>query len=80
VLTLRHKEGIKRQDVAAQVARTKETAMEVRKVPSRQGIDAGVDAQVGALALALFDRFVESGGGGKDFSGIITMIRAGKPA
>jgi hypothetical protein len=33
---------------------------------------------VGALALALFDRFVESGGGGKDFSGIITMIREGK--
>ncbi len=42
--------------------------------------DAGVDAQVGALALALFDRFVEGGGGGKDFSGIITMIREGKRA
>jgi 3-hydroxyisobutyrate dehydrogenase len=40
--------------------------------------DAGVDAKVGALALALFDRFVEGGGGGKDFSGIITMIREGK--
>jgi NADH-quinone oxidoreductase subunit J len=38
VLTLRHKEGVKRQDVAAQVARTKATAMEVRKVPSRTGV------------------------------------------
>jgi NADH-quinone oxidoreductase subunit J len=38
VLTLRHKTGIKRQDIAAQVARTKETAMEVKKVPSRQGV------------------------------------------
>jgi NADH-quinone oxidoreductase subunit J len=40
VLTLRHKEGVKRQNVADQVARTKETAMDVVKVPSRQGIDA----------------------------------------
>jgi 3-hydroxyisobutyrate dehydrogenase len=40
--------------------------------------DAGVDAKVGALALALFDRFVENGGANKDFSGIITMIREGK--
>ena len=38
VLTLRHKDGVKRQDVAAQVARTKATAMEVRKVPSRTGV------------------------------------------
>ncbi|CAH1661839.1 NADH-quinone oxidoreductase subunit J [Hyphomicrobiales bacterium] len=38
VLTLRHKPNIKRQDVAAQVARNKATAMEVRKVPSRQGV------------------------------------------
>ena len=38
VLTLRRKEGVKRQDVAAQVARTKATAMEVRKVPSRTGV------------------------------------------
>ncbi|MDJ1156755.1 NADH-quinone oxidoreductase subunit J [Chelatococcus sp. SYSU_G07232] len=38
VLTLRHKAGIKRQDVAAQVARTKATAIEVRKVPFRQGV------------------------------------------
>jgi len=38
VLTLRHKPGVKRQDIATQVARTKETAMEVKKVPSRQGV------------------------------------------
>ena len=38
VLTLHHKPGVKRQDVAAQVARTPETAVEVRKVPSRAGI------------------------------------------
>jgi NADH-quinone oxidoreductase subunit J len=38
VLTLRHKEGVKRQNVADQVARTKATAMEVRKVPSRTGV------------------------------------------
>ena len=37
-LTLRHKAGVKRQDIAAQVARTRETAIEVVKVPSRQGI------------------------------------------
>jgi NADH-quinone oxidoreductase subunit J len=38
VLTLRHKEGVKRQDIAAQVARNRDTAIEVRKVPFRQGI------------------------------------------
>jgi NADH-quinone oxidoreductase subunit J len=38
VLTLHHKAGVKRQDVGAQVARTPETAVEVRKVPSRVGI------------------------------------------
>ena len=38
VLTLRHKEGIKRQDIAAQVARTKATAMEIRQVRPGQGI------------------------------------------
>ena len=38
VLTLRHKEGVKRQNIADQVARTKETAMEVKKVPSRAGV------------------------------------------
>jgi NADH-quinone oxidoreductase subunit J len=38
VLSLRHKPNVKRQDVAKQVARTKATAMDVRKVPSRQGV------------------------------------------
>ncbi len=38
VLTLRHKEGVKRQDIDVQNARTKATAMEVRKVPSRAGV------------------------------------------
>jgi NADH-quinone oxidoreductase subunit J len=38
VLTLRHKEGLKRQNIAEQVARTPATAVELRKVPSRAGI------------------------------------------
>jgi NADH-quinone oxidoreductase subunit J len=38
VLTLRERPGIKRQNVVAQNARTKETAMEVRKVPSHAGL------------------------------------------
>jgi len=38
VLTLRHKQGVKRQDPGAQSARTKEQAMEIRKVQSGQGI------------------------------------------
>jgi NADH-quinone oxidoreductase subunit J len=38
VLTLHHKAGVKRQDAGAQVARTPETAVELRKVPSRVGI------------------------------------------
>jgi len=38
VLTLHHKTGVKRQDVGAQNARTPETAVELRKVPSRVGI------------------------------------------
>jgi NADH-quinone oxidoreductase subunit J len=38
VLTLRHKEGVKRQDIARQVARTPATAIEIKKVPSRTGI------------------------------------------
>jgi len=33
VLTLRHKQGVKRQSVAAQVARGKRTAIDVVKVP-----------------------------------------------
>jgi NADH-quinone oxidoreductase subunit J len=38
VLTLRHKAGVKRQNIAKQNARTPAEAVEVRKVPSRQGI------------------------------------------
>jgi NADH-quinone oxidoreductase subunit J len=38
VLTLRHKPGVKRQNIADQVARTKETAMEVRQVRPGQGL------------------------------------------
>ncbi|MFN4141656.1 NADH-quinone oxidoreductase subunit J [Aestuariivirga sp.] len=38
VLTLRHKQGVKRQDISAQVARTPATAIEVVKVKPGQGI------------------------------------------
>jgi NADH-quinone oxidoreductase subunit J len=38
VLTLRHKPGVKRQNIAEQVARTPKTAIEVRKVRSGEGI------------------------------------------
>jgi NADH-quinone oxidoreductase subunit J len=38
VLTLRHKAGVRRQNVAIQNARTPTEAVEVRKVASRQGI------------------------------------------
>ncbi len=38
VLTLRHKAGVKRQNVAIQNARTPAEAVEVRKVASRQGV------------------------------------------
>jgi NADH-quinone oxidoreductase subunit J len=38
VLTLNHKPGVKRQNIGVQVARNPETAVEVRKVPSRAGI------------------------------------------
>jgi NADH-quinone oxidoreductase subunit J len=38
VLTLRHREHIKRQDINQQVARTPETAIEVVKVKPGQGI------------------------------------------
>jgi NADH-quinone oxidoreductase subunit J len=40
VLTLRHKPGVKRQDIAKQNARTPAEAVELRKVASRQGIEA----------------------------------------
>ncbi len=39
VLTLRERPGVKRQDIGAQVARTKATAMEVRKVASGAGLE-----------------------------------------
>ncbi|QPC44810.1 NADH-quinone oxidoreductase subunit J [Kaustia mangrovi] len=38
VLTLRHKEGVKRQVIADQVARTPETGVEIRKVRPGQGL------------------------------------------
>jgi NADH-quinone oxidoreductase subunit J len=40
VLTLRHREGVKRQDVAAQVARDPRTAIEIRQVETGRGIEA----------------------------------------
>lgn len=38
VLTLRERVGVKRQDIAQQVARTRETAIEIKKVASGQGV------------------------------------------
>ena len=38
VLTLRERVGVRRQDISKQNARTQETAVEVRKVPFRQGV------------------------------------------
>ena len=38
VLTLHHKENVKRQNIARQVARTRETAIEMRKVEPGQGL------------------------------------------
>ena len=38
VLTLRHREGVKRQDITAQVARTPATAIEIKKVETGKGI------------------------------------------
>ena len=38
VLTLRHKPGVKRQSIAAQVARTPATAIEIRKVETGKGL------------------------------------------
>ncbi len=38
VLTLRHKDGVKRQNISDQVARTPETSVEVRKVETGKGI------------------------------------------
>lgn len=38
VLTLRHRPGIRRQSISAQVSRTREEAIEIRDIPPRQGI------------------------------------------
>jgi NADH-quinone oxidoreductase subunit J len=38
VLTLRHKEGVRRQDISIQVARTPATAIEIKKVETGKGI------------------------------------------
>jgi NADH-quinone oxidoreductase subunit J len=38
VLTLRHKEGVKRQSISDQVARSPATAIEIRKVQPGQGL------------------------------------------
>ncbi len=38
VLTLHHKVGVKRQDIPTQNARTPESAIEIKKVPSRAGL------------------------------------------
>ena len=38
VLTLRHKEGVKRQSISVQVARTPATAIEIKKVKTGQGL------------------------------------------
>ena len=38
VLTLRRREGVRRQNIGAQISRPREAAVEVRKVPSRSGI------------------------------------------
>jgi NADH-quinone oxidoreductase subunit J len=39
VLTLRHKEGVRRQSIAEQVARTPATSIEIRKVESGRGLE-----------------------------------------
>ncbi len=38
VLSLRRREGVRRQNIGAQISRPREAAIEVRKVPSRSGI------------------------------------------
>jgi NADH-quinone oxidoreductase subunit J len=38
VLTLRHKPNVKRQNIADQVARTKATAIKIRRVRPGQGV------------------------------------------
>jgi 3-hydroxyisobutyrate dehydrogenase len=38
---------------------------------------AGAHTPLGAAALGLYERFVAEGGAGRDFSGIIEMLRRG---
>src|SRR3546814_7318054 len=38
VLTLRHREGVRRQSIARQTARTRAQSIEVKQVPSRSGV------------------------------------------
>lgn len=45
VLTLRHKEGVRRQSISAQVARRPDTAIEVVKVPSGGAIVPSAEGQ-----------------------------------
>jgi NADH-quinone oxidoreductase subunit J len=40
VLTLHHRVRVRRQNIAAQVARTPKTAIEIRTVRPGQGVDA----------------------------------------
>jgi len=39
VLTLRHRDGVKRQSIAAQVAREPSSAIEIKKVESNKGLE-----------------------------------------
>jgi NADH-quinone oxidoreductase subunit J len=45
VLTLRHRAGVRRQNVAAQVGRTRAQAVSVVHAPSGQGVDLGAPAE-----------------------------------
>ncbi|WP_282608192.1 NADH-quinone oxidoreductase subunit J [Pelagibius sp. Alg239-R121] len=38
VLTLRQREGVRRQSISAQVSRTREEAVEIKQVPTRSGV------------------------------------------
>jgi NADH-quinone oxidoreductase subunit J len=46
VLTLHHRPTVKRQDVRAQNARSKATAIEIKQVRSGQGIKEGIEEKV----------------------------------
>lgn len=38
VLTLRHRDGVRRQSIADQIARTRDEAVEIKQVPSKSGV------------------------------------------